>query len=87
LSIYTVEPAPMATAGPQMGQFIIGELQKRDIAFYNQKRCKNVDSANRVINFEDGSTAHFDLLIAIPFMKHLYRFAKLSHRRQWLDSG
>lgn len=66
LSIHTVEPAPMATAGPQMGQFIIGELQKRDIAFYNQKRCKNVDSANRAINFEDGSTAHFDLLIAIP---------------------
>jgi sulfide:quinone oxidoreductase len=66
LSLYTVEPAPMATAGPQMGQFIIGELQKRDIAFYNQKRCKNVDSTNHVINFEDGSTAPFDLLIAIP---------------------
>jgi sulfide:quinone oxidoreductase len=66
LSIHTVEPAPMATAGPQMGQLIIGELQKRDIAFYNQKRCKNVDSANHVINFEDGSAAPFDLLIAIP---------------------
>jgi sulfide:quinone oxidoreductase len=66
LSLYTVEPTPMATAGPQMGQFITGELQKRDIAFYNQKRCKNVDGANRVINFEDGNTAPFDLLIAIP---------------------
>jgi sulfide:quinone oxidoreductase len=66
LSVHTVEPTPMATAGPQMGQLIIGELQKRDIAFHNQKRCKNVDGANRAINFEDGSTAPFDLLIAIP---------------------
>lgn len=66
LSLHTVEPRPMATAGPQMGQFITTELQKRDIAFYSQKRCTNVDSANRVIHFEDGSTASFDLLIAIP---------------------
>jgi sulfide:quinone oxidoreductase len=66
LSVHTVEPTPMATAGPQMGQFITGELQKRAIAFHNQKRCKNVDGANHVINFEDGSAAPFDLLIAIP---------------------
>ncbi|MBV6506789.1 MAG: Sulfide dehydrogenase [flavocytochrome c] flavoprotein chain [Syntrophorhabdaceae bacterium] len=66
MSLHTVEPTPMATAGPQMGQFIRAELQKRDIAFYNQKRCTNVDNVHRVINFKGGSTAHFDLLIAIP---------------------
>lgn len=56
----------MATAGPQMGQFIREELQKRDIHLATEKRCKNVDTAKRLINFEDGSTASFDLLIAIP---------------------
>jgi sulfide:quinone oxidoreductase len=66
LSVHTVEPTPMATAGPQMGQFIREELQKRDIHLATEKRCKNVDGAKRLINFEDGSTASFDLLIAIP---------------------
>ncbi len=66
LSLNTVEPRPMATAGPQMGQFIREELQKRDIHLATEKRCKNVDGAKRLINFEDGSSAHFDLLIAIP---------------------
>lgn len=66
LSLNTVEPRPMATAGPQMGQFIREELQKRDIHLATEKRCKSVDGAKRLINFEDGSTAPFDLLIAIP---------------------
>jgi sulfide:quinone oxidoreductase len=66
LSIHTIEPRPMGTAGPQMGQFIREELQKRDIHLSTEKRCKSVDGAKRLINFEDGSTAPFDLLIAIP---------------------
>jgi sulfide:quinone oxidoreductase len=49
-----------------MGQFISSELQKRDIALHTQKRCKRVDAASKSITFEDDSTAHFDLLIAIP---------------------
>ncbi|MDZ7360602.1 MAG: NAD(P)/FAD-dependent oxidoreductase [candidate division KSB1 bacterium] len=66
LSIYTLEAAPMATAGPQMGQFIREELQKRDIHLATEKRCKSVDGVKGLIDFEDGSTAPFDLLIAIP---------------------
>lgn len=66
LSIHTVEPRPMGTAGPQMGQFIREELQKRDIQLSTEKRCKSVDGAKHLITFEDGSTAPFDLLIAIP---------------------
>ncbi|MCI0690548.1 NAD(P)/FAD-dependent oxidoreductase [candidate division KSB1 bacterium] len=66
LSIHTVEPTPMGTAGPQMGQFIRGEMQKRDIALHTQRRCKSIDVTSRRITFEDGSTAPFDLLIAIP---------------------
>jgi sulfide:quinone oxidoreductase len=66
LSIHTVELAPMGTAGPQMGQFIRGEMQKRDIALHTQKRCQSVDAASRRITFENGSSAPFDLLIVIP---------------------
>jgi sulfide:quinone oxidoreductase len=66
LSIYTVEGAPMATAGPEMGQLIRDELGRRGIAFHPQKKAVRVDAAARHIGFEDGSGAAYDLLVAIP---------------------
>lgn len=66
LSLYTLEAAPMATAGPEMGQFIRAALAERQIAFHPQKRVQSVVSAERRIQFEDGSEAKYDLLIAVP---------------------
>lgn len=66
LAVYTVEGAPMATAGPEMGQYIKGELAQREIAFFPQRRTARVDAAARRIAFEDGSEARYDLLIAVP---------------------
>ena len=66
LSIYTVEGAPMTTAGPEMGQLIRDELERRRIAFHPQKKAVRVDAAARLIDFEDGTGAAYDLLIAIP---------------------
>jgi len=66
LSIFTVEAAPMATAGPEMGQLIRDELARRGIAFHPQKKAVRVDAGARRIEFEDGSGAAYDLLIAIP---------------------
>jgi len=66
LSFYTVEGRPMATAGPEMGQFIQEELARRNIAYHPQKRTKSVDPAKRTVIFEDGGEARYDLLIAIP---------------------
>ena len=66
VSLYTVEPLPMPTAGSQVGQIIRDELAKRNIAYYPQKRVRGVDAARRIVSFEDGSEARFDLLIAVP---------------------
>jgi len=66
LAVYTVEGAPMPTAGPEMGNHIKAELAQRGIAFHPQKKPVRVDSAERRIAFEDGSEAGFDLLIAVP---------------------
>jgi len=66
VSIYTVEGAPMATAGPEMGQLIRDELSRRGIAFHPQKKAVRADVAARRVVFEDGSDAAFDLLIAVP---------------------
>jgi len=66
LSIHTVEGAPMATAGPEMGQYIKGELARRGIEFFPQRAVHHVDTAARMVHFEDGSDARYDLLLTIP---------------------
>jgi len=66
IAIYTVEGAPMATAGPEMGQYIKAELAGRGIAFHPQKATRQVEPAAKRILFEDGSQAAYDLLIAVP---------------------
>ncbi len=66
LSIYTVEPSPMATAGPEIGSFIRGLLEERGISYHPMKKTKSVDGEHRSILFEDGSETAYDLLIAIP---------------------
>jgi sulfide:quinone oxidoreductase len=65
IAVYTVEGAPMATAGPEMGNHIKAELAGRGIAFHPQKKTVRVDAAARRIVFEDGE-AGFDLLISVP---------------------
>ena len=86
LSIHTVEGTPMATAGPEMGQYIKGELAQRSIAFFPQRATVRVDgTANRVV-FNDGSEARYDLLIAIPphEASKLVRDAQLTNQSGWI---
>jgi sulfide:quinone oxidoreductase len=66
IAVYTVEGAPMATAGPEMGNHIKGQLAERGIAFHPQRKPVRVDAAARRIVFEDGAEAGFDLLISVP---------------------
>lgn len=65
LAVWTVEPLPMPTAGPQVGGLIKEELAKRGIAFQPQKKPKAVDAAKKVVEFDDGSEAKYDLLISV----------------------
>jgi sulfide:quinone oxidoreductase len=66
ISMHTVEGAPMATAGPEMGEYIKSELAGRGIAFHAGKKAVRIDAAVRRMVFEDGSDAPYDLLIVIP---------------------
>ena len=66
LAVYTVEGAPMTTAGPEMGQLVREELSRRGIAFHPQRKAVRFDAGARRIVFEEGSDAACDLLIAIP---------------------
>jgi sulfide:quinone oxidoreductase len=66
LSVYTVEGAPMATGGPEMGAFVREELARQGIGFYPQKTVARVDDQARRVEFADGTAAAYDLLICVP---------------------
>ena len=66
LAIWTVEKAPMPTAGPDMGRQIVGELGAHGIGFHPLKKAVAVDGGRRAVRFEDGTETPYDLLIAIP---------------------
>jgi sulfide:quinone oxidoreductase len=64
VSVWTVEGAPMATAGPEIGRTVVGLLNDRGIGFNPRKRTVSVEAGK--VNFEDGTSAPFDLLVAVP---------------------
>jgi len=76
----------MATAGPEMGQYIREELARRRIGFHPQKATARVDGAAQRVVFEDGSEARYDLLIAIPPHEApaVVRDAELTNQSGWI---
>ncbi len=87
IAIWTVEPAPMATAGPEMGQYIRGELAERGIDYRTQQRTVRVDAAARRVVFEDGAEARYDLLVAVPPHEapQVVRDAQLAGPSGWIS--
>jgi len=86
VAIHTIEGAPMATAGAEMGQYIKNELAQRDIAFFPQRLVSRIEPAARCIVFEGGSEARYDLLIAIPphVAPKVVRDAQLVNQSGWI---
>jgi len=66
IDIWTVEKAPMPTAGPEIGKTIVAELGARGIGFHPGKKAAAVEGARGLVRFEDESEAEYELLIAVP---------------------
>ena len=86
IAVYTAEGAPMATAGPDMGQYIRSELAQRGIGFHPQKKTMRVEGTARRVVFDDGSEARYDLLIAVPPHEapKVVRDAQLVNQSGWI---
>jgi sulfide:quinone oxidoreductase len=86
IAICTVEPAPMPTAGPEIGQYIRSELAQRGIDYQPQKKTVRVDGAARRVVFEDGGEVGYDLLVAIPPHEapKVVRDAQLTNASGWI---
>jgi len=65
LKVFTPEHLPMPVAGPVLGQAVKGMLEEKGIAFHPDVQLISIDPTGE-LKFRDGTTASFDLLVAVP---------------------
>jgi len=87
IKIFTLEPQPMPTGGPVVGEKIKQFLQERGVGFNPNFRLTQVDSGNHKLFFENGATAEYDLLISIPVHKapEVVKQANLLSETGWIS--
>ena len=66
IRVLTPEPYPLPVAGQAAGHMVVDILAGREVWFSPGLRLKAVDHDAKMLQFEDGSDAPFDLLIATP---------------------
>lgn len=66
LQVFTPENLPMPVAGPVIGRAVKGMLEEKGIDFHPNIHLESIDPGRRELKFQDGATASFDLLAAVP---------------------
>jgi len=66
VNVYTPEPFPMPTAGPEMGAAVRGILEARGIGFHPEQAVERIEPAARELVLGDGERIPFDLLLGVP---------------------
>jgi sulfide:quinone oxidoreductase len=86
LEFFAAEPQPMAVAGPQVGAAVRGMIESRGIAYHPEHQVKAVDAAARRIEFANGVSADFDLLLYVPPHRApaVVREAGLTNEAGWI---
>ncbi|MBI2913859.1 MAG: NAD(P)/FAD-dependent oxidoreductase [Chloroflexi bacterium] len=87
IRLLTPEPYPLPVAGQAVGQMVVDILAGREVWFSPGLRLKAVDQAAKKLQFEDGSDAPFDLLIATPVHRvpDVLRAAGLAKDGGWVS--
>ncbi|HEX5043872.1 MAG TPA: FAD/NAD(P)-binding oxidoreductase [Candidatus Polarisedimenticolaceae bacterium] len=86
IEVHTVEHAPMTTAGPAMGAFILERLAERGIGFHPRRAVREVDGSRKRIRMDGGEEVAYDLLIAVPphSAARVARESGLTHQAGWI---
>ncbi|MEX2556100.1 MAG: FAD/NAD(P)-binding oxidoreductase [Actinomycetota bacterium] len=66
IDVFTPEPFPMPTAGPEIGEALEAMLAGRGIGFHPEATVEGIDAAGRELVLAGGERAGFDLLLGIP---------------------
>ncbi len=66
VDVYTPEPLPMPTAGPELGAAVHGILESRRIGFHPEQTIERVEADTRELVLADDERVPYDLLLGIP---------------------
>lgn len=66
MEFYAAEPGPMMVAGPTVSAGVRGMLEARGIGYHPEHQVKTVDPQARRLEFSNGASAEFDLLLYVP---------------------
>jgi sulfide:quinone oxidoreductase len=88
ISIHTPEASPLEIGG-EIGARLLEMLGRREIAFAGNTRTENIDHDEKLLRFADGSTAHWDHVIATPVHKvpDVLVSSGLAHEGGWVPAN
>ena len=66
VSISTFQPMTLPVAGPDASRYVARQLGDHGIELLAGRKVAGIDGEARVVRFEDGSTAEYDLLLGVP---------------------
>ncbi|MCL5744122.1 MAG: NAD(P)/FAD-dependent oxidoreductase [Acidobacteria bacterium] len=86
MHLFTPEPQPMPVAGPELGTAVVQMLEAKGIRFHGLHALASVDPAARTMQFQQGNTEQYDLLVAVPPHRapSLVRVAGLANAAGWV---
>ena len=66
MDFYAAEPGPMMVAGAAVSAGVRAMIESRDVRYHPEHQVKAIDPAARRIEFANGASAGFDLLLYVP---------------------
>ena len=66
VDVYTPEPGPMMTAGPEVSANLRQMVESRGVRLHTEHAVSEIDPAKRLIHFKNGANAPLDLLVYVP---------------------
>jgi sulfide:quinone oxidoreductase len=66
VEVYTPEPFPMPTAGPEIGAAVRSILEQRGIGFHPEQTVERIDHGAHELLLAGGERVPYDLLLGIP---------------------
>ncbi|MDE3025094.1 MAG: NAD(P)/FAD-dependent oxidoreductase, partial [Acidobacteriota bacterium] len=66
VEVYTPEPFPMPTAGPDVGAAVRSTLEARGIGFHPEQTVEQIDHGARELVLAGGDRVPYDLLLGVP---------------------
>jgi sulfide:quinone oxidoreductase len=86
MDFYAAEPGPMMVAGPEVSAGVRAMIEARGIGYHPEHQVRRVDAQSRRIEFANGASAGFDLLLYVPPHRapEAVRSAGLTNESGWI---